>query len=464
MNYQRLAEEIVSAVGGKENIKNAVHCATRLRLSLKDENLADDTKVESLNGVYGIAKKGGLYQIIIGSSVGKVYKETIKLCEFTESPEILDNRKVSIKRILNGIFGYISSVGGGLAVPLIATGMIKVILTVLSMFGWMSVESQTYQMLLFVSDCCFYFLPVMVAIGAARKLGTDLYMSILVSLMVLHPTFIQYVSEGAPLNFLGLPVTLTNYSNTFMPMLITIYVLYWVEKGINKVIPDGARFLIAPVVTLLIMIPITFAITGPVGYIIGKSLADFFLFIQSNVGYIFTGILAMCLPLLILCGLHQSLGSVFISTYFATYGYDGPWGPANLCVNIAVLSTCLAISLTTKEMKTKQLSVSAGLTAGLGGITEPAIFGILTKNKFYLVATCLSAGIGGVCAGILGLKRFVIASPNLLSLPVFIGEGSSIIIAIIVCIITAVISFVFVYIISKLENKKLEQWNLEKEG
>ena len=242
MDYKKLAEKILEKIGGKGNVESVVHCMTRLRFTLKDESIVDDESVKKIKGVLGIMKKGGQYQIIVGNEVAAVYKELCALGNFKTNSSSTEVKSKKNQNIISEILDVISSIMSPVIPALIGAAMIKVLLTVLPMMGILSTSSQTYDLLAVVGDGAFFFMPVLIAMSAAKKFNANAYYAVSIALVILHPNFISLLNNakeaGETVKFFNLiPVTYANYAYSVIPIILAVAVLPYIEKLADKITP-----------------------------------------------------------------------------------------------------------------------------------------------------------------------------------------------------------------------------------
>lgn len=451
MNWNDLAQNILDNVGGTSNVKNATHCATRLRLTLYDDSKADKDKIDKLSGVLGVVNQGGQLQVIIGNDVPKAYDAFMNVYKSggvvsADEPESTEKEKEKKKKPISAALDIIS----GIFIPVIpamaGSGVLKALLSVVAMLGWISTTSQTYQILNFVSNTVFYFLPVILAHSASVKFKTNPYISMVLGAMLIDPNFVQMIAQAAKshsaIKLFGLPVTQTNYSSSVVPILLVIWALSYIEPLINKIVPKAVRIIIAPLLILLVMTPLTFIVIAPIGAWLGDGLAAIISWINGYAGWAIPLIVGALSPLLVMTGMHYALISVAINN-LAKVGWENIVGPGMLVSNIAQGGAALAVATKTKDSKLKALGISTGLSAVLG-ITEPALYGVNLRYKNPLIASMIGGGIGGLFLGIMGVRRFQQVPPGLLSLPSFIGNDFK---NFWFAVIGLVISFVAAYVI-----------------
>lgn len=434
MNHRELAQAILEQVGGINNITQLVNCATRLRMNFKDESLVHLDQINKIPGVLGAVKKSGQYQIIIGTDVANVCNE-IKAMGLNESP-VNTGKKVGKIDALMDIFAAIFTP----VIPAItAAGMIKAILVICVLLG-MEKTSQIYVVLSFIADAGFYFLPIMLAVSSAKKLGCNPYLAAMVGGALLHPAFTQLVTAGEPVHIFGLHIKLINYGSSVIPIILAVWLMTYVERFADKVSPKAVKFFMKPTLTILIVVPIVLVVLGPLGSYIGTGIATITDFLNMHVSWLVPTLMGAFMPLLVLTGMHWSFLPVLMTSY-TTYGYEAVMGPGSLVSNVCQGSAALSVSIKTKNKELKQLASSAGVTA-LMGITEPAMYGVTIKFKKILLSVMLGGGVGGFYAGLMGVVRYTSGTPGLLSIPIFIGENPmNVVHALIACAIGFVVTF-----------------------
>ncbi len=458
MNYQKNALEILDHVGGASNVINLSHCATRLRFKLKDVNLIAKDKLEAMNVVLGIADNGSQFQIIIGNDVANFYREL--------SPLLNNNTNATKekKSLGNRFVDTITSIFTPILPPLTASGMLKAVLALLISFKLIDNGSQVYKIINFMADSLFYFLPILLANSAAKKFKTNPYLAMMLGAILIHPSFIEMVKEsvstGEVIKFFMIPIYNANYTNSVIPIIISVWIMSYIERWSDKVSPNAIKFFTKPLLTILISGILALSLLAPVGFMISNIIAGFIKMIESYVPWLVPVILGSVFPLLVMTGSHYSI--VPIGSYNrATFGYDTILNPSNLPSNIAQGAASLAVAIKTKNKDLKQLASSAGITA-LCGITEPALYGVNAKYKKGLIASLIGGGLGGLYAGIMQIRNYAGGSPGLLVLPGYIGDRGfydliHIIIAALIGFCTSFLITFFTYKDDQIEVKKEEK-------
>lgn len=447
MKYDELINKILEAIGGKENIVSVVHCSTRLRFTLRDENRADDEKVKAISEILSLVKKGGQYQLVIGNNVDLVYDALVKVAKVDTknnvSKKVENNKKSIIDKILGAITGSIAPV-----VPLLAgCGMGKVLLLVLIMAGILSKQSQTYIIMNMIFDTGFYFMPAFIGFSAAKIFGCNQYIGGFLGLAMVHPTWIKLVAAGNPVSFLGMPVVLVQYSSTIVPVLLAVWIMSYIERGVKKVVPNMVKVFLEPMLIGLISVPLALIVIGPVGNMISKFIANGSMFIYNDLGCVAIAILAAVYPWLVSIGMHKALSPISI-TLVAQQGFDPVIRVIALCSNMSQAAAALAVSLKTNNKNLKSLALSSSMTAFLGGITEPAMYGVNLKLKRPMYACMIGGATAGLFAGIVKLKAFIYVTPGLLSMAMWISEDENLIMYALVTLLIAVVgTFIATWVI-----------------
>ena len=466
MNYENLAKEILKNVGGQKNVSNLTHCATRLRFNLKDLSKANTEAIKKTKGVMGVVDKGAQYQIIIGSDVANVYKELLKIGNFQSSSSKNDGEKKGLDKIFDIIAGTFTPI----LPPLTAAGMLKAVLVLLTTFGLMSKESQTYYILSFMADAIFFLFPVALGYTAAVKFKCNPFMGMLMGGIMIHPNWTALVNAKEAVTLFGLPVKLVSYTSSVIPIILVVWVMSYVENFADKISPKAIKFFSKPLITILIMGPLALIALGPIGSILGDGLANVVTAVNNIAPWSIPMIIGGVSPLLVLVGMHYALFPLSFND-LALKGSENILGPGMLVSNIAQGAAVLSVSLKTKNKDLKQLSGSSGLTALLG-ITEPAMYGVTMRLKKPLIAVCTGGALAGLYIGLMGVVRYSSGAPGLASIAIFIGENPmNIIHALIGCGIAFVSSFALTWIIGfedpaneddQIEDESLEEVAVDK--
>lgn len=466
MDYKLVAEKILKRVGGKDNVEELVHCMTRLRFTLKDESIVDDELVKKTKGVMGIMKKSGQYQIIIGNEVAAVYKELCNLGNFKKDSNKRNVKPKKKQNLFEGVLDIISGIMSPVIPALIGAAMIKVLLTVLPMIGLLDTSGQTYQLLSVVGDGAFYFMPVLIAMSAARKFDANPYYAVSIALILLHPNFTSMLSgineTGETLKFFNfIPVTYAYYGYSVIPIIMSVAVLPYIEKFIDKITPNITKNFLKPMLVMLIIGPIVMVIIGPLGSILGNVLTSIVYFVHDKLGFIAVGLVAAIFPFIVMTGMHHAFTPIKLSILAGT-GFEGFICIAEFCSNMAQGAAALAVSIKSKNKDIKQSAGSSAFSALVAGITEPALYGTTLRFKKPMIGACIGAGLGGLVGGLFQMKCYGVATPALVTIPQYIEQGNpkSIIYILITAAVTIAGSFVASYLIGfedPVENDELDE-------
>lgn len=419
MDYGKIAGTILKLVGGEKNISHVGHCATRLRFNLNDESKADTEALKNIEGIVGVVSKGGQYQVIIGSDVPQVYQHLIKMVN-------LDDNKQTEKKSGNKINNLIDMIAGiftPILPPLTAAGMLKAVLALLVAFKWVDSASSTYQVINFMADATFYFLPVLLANSAAKKFGCNQYLAMMLGAMLIHPNFISMVATskevGEAITVFGLPIYNASYTSSVIPIVLGVWLMSIVEPIADKVSPKAIKFFTGPLITILITGIATLVVLGPLGYIVSNLIASGINTLNSYASWLVPTLMGTFLPFLVMTGTHHAITPIGINNRM-TMGFDTIIYPGQLASNVAQGGAALAVSIKTKNSELKQLTSATGITA-VCGITEPVLFGVTMKIRTNLIAAMAGGCAGGLFMGLLNTKNFSGGSPGLLTLPSYIG-------------------------------------------
>lgn len=448
MSYLDTAKKLVKAVGGVENITNVSHCATRLRLVLKDNDVFNVDAVNAVPGVKGMIKVGSQQQIIIGKDVMEVYNALIKEYPITGNGSVDEKtgdgsgKKLSLKSIFADIGAFFQNAIGAAILPMTGAGMIMGLLMIPFTFGLLDFNNDTFSLLWSCASSILYFIPVFLAYGAAMRLNCNVSMAMFIALMPLCSTWVNAVADGTQMSLFGIPLTMFAFSNQFVPALVCVYVYSKLEKFFKKTMPQMLEFILNPVACLIIMIPFTFLIVAPIFSWLSGVLTVPAAWL-GNYRLLAVPVLAMLWPTLTIFGMHGAVSFMMYDLYFSSYGCDPVALPSYLCAHLTIGFTALYYFYTSKDRAAKETGLTTGLTMLFGCISEPAIFGVLLRNKKLYLSQTLAAGITGIFVALFGITNQVFGgTASLLGLPVFFSDKYSPVLVFAVVAISAVASFV----------------------
>ncbi|WP_195617386.1 beta-glucoside-specific PTS transporter subunit IIABC [Clostridium paraputrificum] len=440
MKYKDFNTKIIELVGGKDNVQAVVHCMTRLRFTLKDRSKAKTEEIKKMDGVVDVVSNDVAYQIIVGTHVSEVHSELISMLGISGEANSSENKvkKNPIKAVLD----LFSESMTPILEPIIAAGMLAGVLSLLSLTGIISAESPTYILLDNIRSSVFFFLPIFMAMSCAKRLNASPFLAVALAATLLS-TGINGV-EG--LSFFGIALPTTTYSNSFIPIILAVWFMGYVQKSLKKVLPKFLHYFLVPVFTLIICLPITLMFFGPIGEWIGSAMSWVCMFLMNTLGnWSVIALYAAVQPFLIMFGAGNFIIPIVVQ-FHAELGYDPIFYAACTISDIAVAGAMLGYFLRAKNEKQKQLFGTFSFSA-LMGVTEPAIYGAFVKFRKLFLAVAIGGGLGGLYAGIANVKTYAMAW-GLAGLPSYIGNNDyknfySMIIAVIIGFVAAAVAAYF---------------------
>lgn len=457
MNYQELGDKILALVGGRENVTGLTHCATRLRFNLKDEEKAQTEALKKTPGVLGVVVSGGQYQIVIGNDVNHVYRPIAEKCSLTQDGGG-DRQKGEKKGIGARLIDTITGIFTPVLPAITAAGMLKAVLSLLVAFKLVDTAASTYQVINFMADAAFYFLPVLLANSAAKKFGCNPYLAMMLGGMMLHPNFINMVTaskeSGEAIRLFFIPIYNASYSSSVIPIILSVWFMSLVEPLADRISPKPIKFFTKPLLTALVAGAASLAVLGPVGYVIANWIAAGVTGLNTYVSWLVPMILGGVFPLLVMTGTHYGIIPIGINNRMTT-GFDTIVYPANLASNIAQGAAAFAVAVRTRKAEIRQVASSAGITA-VCGITEPALYGINMRFKTPLISACIGGAAGGLFMGLFTVKNYGGGSPGLMTLPGYIGGDTlrDLMLACIGAAIAFVITFAVTFVLYRDEKEE----------
>lgn len=413
MKFENEAKEIVGLVGGEANVASLVHCATRLRFELKDGSKFQKEKLEKLSYVLKVLVSGGQYQVVIGPNVDAYYDAIFAVAKIEggNNTTLQSTEKVKLSdKILKVIFGAFSPL-----IPLMAgSGMIKALLTLFTTIGVMSDSSSTYLILSAAGNACFYFMPVFLGITISKQLKANAFVGGAIGAALLEPNFTGLLSAEGAVNFLGIPVTPIDYQATIFPIFIAILVYAYLDKSLRKVTPQSLQYFLVPMVCLMIMVPFTVILFGPVGTTIGNYVSSFVMWLFSISGTLAGIVLGAAYPFLTMLGLHWGFTPITLQN-LDQFGGDIIEG---VCVCAVWAQMGIALGSYLKAQKNSKLKSIAGptfITGFFAGVTEPILYSIVMEYKRLMVVVAISGACGGAIAGTLGVTMDAYVFHNIFS-------------------------------------------------
>ncbi|MBH2810468.1 PTS glucose transporter subunit IIA [Serratia liquefaciens] len=445
MDYKQLGLEILLQVGGKDNVSKLTHCATRLRMEFNDDSKVQAKAIESLPGVISVVERGGQFQIVVGNNVQQTFRAMQKEIGDLSGRQSEKNSQAR-GRVISQIISVISTTFTPVIPAITGAGMIKALLAILKLTGVIDAASPTYHLLDTIADAAFFFLPVLLAYGAAIKFECNPILAMTIAGALLHPNLAQMLAAGTVIDFVGIPVRLADYAGSVLPIIFTVWLMSYIERFAEKVSPTMIKFFTKPMIILLVTAPLALVVVGPFGIFLNDLVAAGAAIVDGKASWLIPMLMGGLQPFLVITGTAWAMTPI-ATGQLSKNGFEMINGPGMLASNIAQGAATLCVAFRTKNKNLRQLASSAGFTALLG-ITEPSLYGVTLKLRKPLIAAMIGGGCAGIYAGLSGLVRYAFVSPGLAALPAFIGENPmNIVHALITCAIAIVVTFALTWML-----------------
>ena len=435
MNYKAIAQTILDNVGGPENVKDATHCFTRLRIVLKDPAKSNKAAVEKLEGVLQVVESGGQFQVVLGGKVNKVYDEFLPLVNVVggeASP--IEGDKGSI---VNTILQTISKIFTPVVPAIAAAGLIKGLLSAASRLGWVDSSSSTYIILFAASNIIFYFMPIFLAYTTAKALKCSEIIAMVLGAFLCYPQIDAIVQDVATVSTIfGLPVVKTaftigestrvfSYIESVIPIVLSVLVLSYLEKFLKKVIPDMLQIIMVPGLSLIIMLPVMLSVVGPVGAYVGYGMQWLYSYVMGISPMFGGAVVGGLWGVFVIFGAHRALLPVGLNDVSVTSAIHkcGAGHNTLMCyagaANFSQAGAALGVMLKTKSQELKQVAGASTISAFLVGITEPAIYGCNLRLKRPMICAIIAGALGGAIMGLGGASNHGFANNGILTIATY---------------------------------------------
>lgn len=417
MDHKKMGDDIVRLVGGEANINGLVHCATRLRFDLKDSKKAERETLEKHEGIITVVESGGQFQVVIGSNVAHVYAEIMKNRDFGGDSSSSAESTGEKTSLLSKVFEIISGSFSPLIPAMAGSGMLKALLTVLTMLGWMSDTSDTYLILSAAGNAVFYFLPIFLGITLGMKLKANPYVAGVIGAALMEPNFTGLMDKGSDVSFLGIPVVMMNYSASVFPIFISISIYAVLDKLLKKIILKDLQLFLVPMIALMIMVPLSAMAFGPFGTTVGDWISSGVTWLIGVSGILSGVVLGGFMTFMVVFGLHWGFTPITIQNI----GVGGdPIEAMAAAAVFAQIGVAFGIFLKAKKNKTlRTLAGSTSLTGLLAGVTEPIVYGLILRYKRVIPIVVIAGAIGGAINGHFGVKMTAYVFHNIFAIPVY---------------------------------------------
>ncbi len=421
MNYNQIAKDILANVGGSGNVKGLTHCFTRLRFQLKDSKKANKETIEQLEGVISVVESGGQFQVVLGTKVNNVYDAIVPMISIDETTEISEE-KVSI---WNRILIAVSAMFTPMVPAIAASGLLKGFLTIakilLAKQGVDITVNQTYTLIMAGTDALFYFMPVILAYTSAKVFKANEFIAMALGGTMCYPSVVALMTGKDVVSMFGVTITKASYASSVIPIIIGVFILSYVQKFLEKVIPEVLKIILVPGLSLLVMLPATFMVFGPIGIYIGNAIT-----------FVYTGMMnlspALCGAFIggmwcvfVIFGAHRALLPIGINDV-AQFGHQNLLAFAG-AANFSQGGAALGVMLKTKNKDLKTVAASAAISASVCGITEPAIYGCNLRLKRPMIYAIICGAIGGAIMGVGGVYGDSFANNGILTFATYAAFG-----------------------------------------
>ena len=419
-NYTNMAEQIIKNVGGVDNVLQLTHCVTRLRFQLKDYNIANRDIVKDIDGVLSIVEGNNQFQIVVGDEVEYIYdaiNKKYRINDFSSN----QHSKNSSKNIVINILNKLTVIFNPIVTALAGAGMLKALLVILSTYNFLAITDSTYKILSAAGNSVFYFLPLFLAISCAKAFNCNIFISLGIVASLMEPNFTSLIkNNGDIVNFFMFPVVLMSYSGTLIPAIISIYVYSKLEIILKKIIPKSLELFLSSMIALMIMVPLTIMVIGPIGVFLGDAVGNIINVISNKSGLFAGALIGGSWTLLVMLGIHWGVVPIMVNN-ISRLGFD-VIRPMIAAATFASSGAAFGVFLKSKNKKTKAFALSSLLPSLLGGITEPIIYGISIKYKKPFIAQIIAGTVAGAFLGATKTKAIVYVFPALTTLPAFFGD------------------------------------------
>ncbi|MBQ3419239.1 MAG: PTS transporter subunit EIIC [Erysipelotrichaceae bacterium] len=422
-DYKKLSDDIIEACGGVDNILSASHCMTRLRVNLKDASKLNVEEAKKIPGVINIIVQNGEQQFVIGQDVASLYEEVIKndikAAGSVDDEEALKADSQTKGSVVETILSYVGGTFSPIIPVFIAGGLIGAIISLLTTFAHLDANSGTIFVLTAIQQAMLYFLPIYIGYSSATRLKTNPYLGAFLGAVLVYVT----MNRPETLDFLGIPVANIGYNGQIFPVILGTLFMSVVYRFLQKHLPVVLRTVLLPVLTMIIVVPVTLVALGPLGYWVGTGLANAVLAVYRFAPAIAVAIIGATTVWLVFFGMNNATYPVLF-LLLAEVGSDPLICTGMAPANVAVGGACLAYALLAKDADKRGVGISSGITA-LSGITEPGVYGVLFPNRYPLIGAMVGGGIGGFIAGLFGLTQYVVANPGFISFAAYINPDGT---------------------------------------
>ena len=458
-DYSELCEAVIKGVGGTENIARVIHCATRLRFTLRDGAKADREALKAVPGVLGVIDSAGTLQVLIGNQVDTVYKQMMELPEVKAAGIDGDGAAQAEEEAPAhlGLFDRFTRMMSDVYspyIPVLATGGIASgVIGLLANMGVVASDSLTYKTFYGIFYALIYFFPILLAFTAGKHFKCNQYVAATLGAAIMYPDVSSLLVTGETVNLLGINFTAFNFGGSFIPILLAVFCMSIFERFLKKTLPQVVQFILVPALCLFVFVPLTILVFGPLGGAVAEGIRAVYVVLNNNV-LIMDIVFGALFSIVILLGLHWAVTPIMLGV-LAEQGFEYGLAAGGMG-NYAALGICLAVMLFAKSAQDKTAAGSAAFTNALCGITEPGLYGIVLRNKLLIAVLILSGAIGGLVLGIGHAAATNFAFSGILSFGAWLGAKNF---PMYCAGIVASIAVSFVFTSALLKSGKIKDFN-----
>lgn len=420
VDYRSLAGDILTNVGGESNVASLAHCATRLRFKLKDSSKANKKAVEQIPGVIAVMEAGGQFQVVIGNNVPLAYAEFGKISRLVDEDATQDTSKGNL---FNRFVAMISAIFLPFLWTLAGAALLKAFVGAFAYFGLLSSTSNTYAVLNATGDAVLKFLPVLLAITAAKRFQANQFTSVVLAGALMYLEITAWTGlQATPSDFFGIPIVAVSYVGSVIPIIVAVWLQGYVERWLNKVLPSVVRNFATPLITLLVMVPLTILTVGPATTYLGKGISWVIMTIWTFAPWLAGALMGGLWQVFVIFGVHWAFVPI-IMVDLANQGYSLITG-ALLAPVLAQAAAATAVLFRSKSAKRRELAGPGAFSGFLAGITEPIIYGVNLPLKKPFIFGCIGGAVGGAIGAQAGSAMSGFALPSILAIPTYLPQGS----------------------------------------
>ena len=415
------AVDVLAAVGGKENVTNLVHCITRLRFSLKNEDVPDIEQIKKIPGVIGAQWSGGQFQVIIGQNVTKVYDETLKLGVAAGGSIDVDEGDAKFEwtpqNVGAAILNYLSKTMVAMIPIMMGGAFFRTVATFMGpmLLGLWAEDSQIYQLFNnWMYNAAFYFMPIYLGYSAAKQLGCSEMLGLFMGGVLVCPDLVALATAGevTTMSVMGIPAPVASYAQTVLPIVLCMPVLAQVEKLMKRIVPDMLSTVFVPFLTMLVMVPVAYCALAPLGGWLGQGVGTLLFGFGEVGGFVAVGVIAALWSFLVMTGMHQVLVVLAITQLVSQPTGDPCVTVGGMIAQWATWGMAFGAFLRLREKNEKMSQLGFAISGIVGGVTEPAIYGTGFKYNRCFAGMVGGGFIGGCLAGIFGVHNYMLGPPT----------------------------------------------------